>query len=34
MDWPAAKLDSLVTAVAGIESAPDVAGLVACCVPE
>ena len=33
MDWPAAKLDALVAAVAGIESAPDAAALIAACVP-
>ena len=34
MDWPTAKLEGLVSAVSGIETAPDVAGLVGCCVPE
>ena len=34
MDWPTAKLDALVAAVAGIEAAPDVAALVGCCVPD
>ena len=33
MDWPAAKLEALVAAVAGIETAPGVAGLIGCCVP-
>ena len=33
MDWPADKLNGLVAAVSGIEGAPGVAGLVACCVP-
>ena len=34
MDWPAAKLDGLVAAVSGIESATDVSEMIACCVPE
>ena len=32
MDWPREKLDALVSAVTGIESAPDIAGLIGCCV--
>jgi hypothetical protein len=32
MDWPREKLDGLVAAVTGIESAPDIAGLIGCCV--
>ena len=33
MDWPSSKLDGLVSAVSEIDSAPDVSGLIACCVP-
>ncbi len=33
MDWPIAKLEGLVTAVAAIDSAPDVTALLSCCVP-
>ncbi len=33
MDWPIAKLDSLVSAVSAIDSAPSAAELIACCVP-
>ena len=33
MDWPAAKLEGLAVAASSIESAADVAGLVARCVP-
>ena len=33
MDWPAAKLEGMAAAVAGMERAPDMSALVACCVP-
>ncbi len=33
MDWPSAKLDGLAASVSRIETAPDVADLIACCVP-
>ena len=33
MDWPTPKLEGLVKAVSGIDSAADVSRLVACCVP-
>ena len=33
MDWPAPKLKGLVSAASGIESAPNVSGLIGCCVP-
>ena len=33
MDWPPRKLEGLVSAVSGIESAPDVGSLIACCIP-
>ena len=33
MDWPASKLDGLVSAISAIDAAPDTSGLIACCVP-
>ncbi len=33
MGWPREKLDGLTAAVGGIEAAPDVSGLIACCTP-
>lgn len=33
MEWPADKLQGLVSAVSGIETAPDASGLIGCCVP-
>ena len=34
MEWPADKLDGLVSAVSGIDKAPDISGVIANCVPE
>ena len=34
MDWPSAKLNALVSAAAGIESAPGVGDLITACVPD
>ena len=34
MEWPATKLDGLVSAVANIDTAPDAAELIGCCVPD
>ena len=34
MDWPAKKLEGLVTAVSSIDSAADVSDLIDCCVPD
>ena len=34
MDWPAEKLQALVDAASDVDGAPDVSGLVGCCVPE
>ena len=33
MEWPKGKLDGLIATVAGMENAPDVSELVACCLP-
>ena len=34
MEWPTTKLEGMVSAVSGIEAAPDTSGLIACCIPE